>query len=56
MNKKTFIEYDHNFFAQIDVTFTYTEQPQNDSSAFQVQKAEFKFTIEWGYEANLNRG
>jgi len=41
---------------QIDVTFTYTEQPLNDSSAFQVQKAEFKFTMEWGWFANVTRG
>ena len=41
---------------KIDVTFTYKEQPQNNSSAFQVQTAEFKFTMEWGRMANVNQG
>jgi len=41
---------------KIDVTFTYTEQPLNDSSDFQVQTAEFKFTIEWGWLADVTRG
>lgn len=41
---------------KIDVTFSYTEQTQNESSSFQVQTAEFKFTIEWGWGAHVTRG
>jgi len=41
---------------KIDVTFSYTEQPKNDSTELQVQTAEFKFTIEWGWLSNVTRG
>jgi len=41
---------------KIDVTFSYTEQPHNDSTELQVQTAEFKFTIEWGWLSNVTRG
>lgn len=49
------IGYDVNS-TKIDVTFSYKEQTSNDSSSFQVQTAEFKFAIEWGWGADITRG
>jgi len=41
---------------KIDVTFSYNITDSTDSSSFQVQTAEFKFTIEWGWGADVTRG
>jgi len=41
---------------KIDVTFSYKEQAQTNGSELQVNTAEFKFTIEWGWLSNVTRG